>query len=1188
MFLKSIEVQGFKSFANRIVFEFKEGITAIVGPNGSGKSNIADAVRWVLGEQSAKQLRGSKMEDVIFAGTENRKKLGFAYVAITLDNSDHRLPVEYDTITVSRRVFRSGESEYKINGHSCRLKDIQELFFDTGIGKEGYSIIGQGQIDKILSGKPEERRELFDEAVGIVKYKKRKAQTEKNLDAEKQNIARLKDILYELEQQIGPLMQQNETAKKYLELRDQLKVCDTSMFIASFNKLKEEAGNVAEKIETAEAQFREAEQDYERIKTVYAQAEAALEEYEQAIEAEQQEISRVAVERQRIEGEISLLNSQIDSVGQQKKQLSEQIADSKEKAASKETEIESLEASLKQLEEESHSLRVSDEDSRKSLDDITSSIESIQEKIDAANAEIIQALNTASELKGNLKRYEAMAEQDGERLKALEEQISDLKGREAKESDLVKAFEKENEEILEEKDKLAKKRRKLEAEGVRIQHTLIDTRDTLSKEERRYHETTSRYQTLKNITERYEGYGGSIRRVMEQKNSNNGIIGVVADIIQVRKSYELAIETALGGSISNIVVDDEQTAKEMIAFLKKNRYGRATFLPLTSIQGKNSEHQKSVLEEKGVIGVASELIDTEDRFKAIAKYLLGRIIVVDHIDHALAIARKYHYSMRLVTLDGEQLSPGGSLSGGAYKNNSSLLSRRREIDELKKQIDQIRKGLGQLQQKTDRLQEEKRQNRAAVDECSQQENALFLRENTVGIRKKQVADSQQSHEQSLIEMKDNRIRLKAQIREINELCQELREKINISEETQKTSEKKVQEMTQDLHAAGDKEKALQEAASDMRVRHSEIAQNTQFNFENLQRARQEKTEFENRLAQALDKTRDYEAQEKTYLSSKLEKEKSVEKLTAESEEHKKKLQETQTVKARYTAQQKTFFDQREAVSSTMSELDKELFRLKNQREKLENERTQMGTYMWEEYQMTYQSAKAWAGEKYLDLPQNKLKKMISDLKSQIQSLGHVNVNAIEEYKAVSTRYEHLSSQYEDVVNAEKQLEQIIGQLNTAMRKQFNEQFARIQKEFDRVFRKLFGGGVGTLSLADPDNLLETGIIITAQPPGKKLQNMMQLSGGEKALTAIALLFAIQNLKPSPFCLLDEIEAALDDANVVRFAEYLHNLTKETQFIVITHRRGTMKAADVLYGITMQEKGVSTHVSVNLIENQLSS
>ena len=1188
MFLKSIEVQGFKSFANRMVFEFKQGITGIVGPNGSGKSNVADAVRWVLGEQSAKQLRGSRMEDVIFAGTENRKKLGFAYVAITLDNADHKLPVDYDTVTVSRRVFRSGESEYKINGHSCRLKDIQELFFDTGIGKEGYSIIGQGQIDKILSGKPEERRELFDEAVGIVKYKKRKALTEKNLDAEKQNLSRLKDILYELEQQIGPLMQQNETARKYLDLREQLKICDTSMFVATFNKLKSDAAQVTEKIDTAQTQMAQANAEYEQIKTVYAEAEAAVEAYDQEISDRQQKISDAAVERQRIDGELELIGSQLESIGIQKEELSRQIRETEEKISGKKADIENYQKQLIQLMDEKKHLSASGEDSKSTLDAVSADIAAISSGIDEANSEIIRLLNLASEDKGNLRRYETMAEQDQQRLVSLEEQLSLLQEKEAKESDLVKAFEKENDEIQEEKRKLSREKAKLERQGADIQLSLNELREKLNKEERHYHETNSRYQTLKNITERYEGYGGSIRRVMEQKNREKGIIGVVADIIQVDKKFELAIETALGGSISNIVVDDEKTARKMIDYLKTNRFGRATFLPLTSVQGRKQDDMASLLKEKGVIGAASDLIQTHDKFKAIARFLLGRIIVVDNIDHALALARKNHYSLRIVTLDGEQLHPGGSLSGGAYKNNSSLLSRRREIEELTKEADKSKKQLGILQQKIDQQQEEKRANREALDKNIKAENALFLRENTVGIRKKQVSDSQQSHERSVNELMENRLQLKGQIEEIHELVQELTEKIRKTEERQEQVNEKLQEMTQALHTADEHEKVLQEKASDLRVRHSEIDQQIGFNQDNLEKTKEEISNMTLQLNEARGRILALDEQENAQHLLKDEKTKAAALIDQQTASEKKELSEVQEVKARYTAEQKTFFDKREAVSETISALDKELFRLKNQREKLENERSQMGTYMWEEYQLTYQSALSWVADNYLDLPAAKLKKMINDLKSQIHALGHVNVNAIEEYKAVSERYETMKKQSDDIEKAEKQLETIISQLGTAMRKQFNEQFALIQKEFDRVFKKLFGGGVGTLSLSDPDDLLETGIIITAQPPGKKLQNMMQLSGGEKALAAIALLFAIQNLKPSPFCLLDEIEAALDDANVVRYAQYLHNLTKDTQFIVITHRRGTMKAADVLYGITMQEKGVSTLVSVNLIENQLTS
>ena len=731
MFLKSIEVQGFKSFANKMVFEFHKGITGIVGPNGSGKSNVADAVRWVLGEQSAKQLRGSKMEDVIFSGTESRKPLGFAYVAITLDNSDHQLAVEYDTVTVSRRVYRSGESEYKINGHNCRLKDVQELFFDTGIGKEGYSIIGQGQIDKILSGKPEERRELFDEAAGIVKYKRRKALTEKNLAEEQQNLSRVRDILYELEKQVGPLEKQSETARIYLKHRDTLKQYDANMYLLSFYQLKKDSAAIDEKMDIVSTQLKDSQENFEKIKSAYAQMEALMEQYDQKISQDQEVCNQQALEKQRLEGGKNVLVSKTDGISSKEEQFDALILETEAGIEEKKKLSEESEKELKALEEELQELEQHKNSSEEALNSMSGTMTSLRDQIDSQNSDIIEFLNEAANIKGRMQRYETMQEQTQIRQSELNQKLIALQSEESSEGELVEAFKKEAQGIELELERLQAEQSACKKRAAKISDDLMKCREAFNAAEKSFHEESARYQTLKNITERYDGYGVSIRKIMERKSDYKGIIGVVADIIHVSKEYEIAIETALGGSISNIVTDNEQTAKSMIQFLKKNRFGRATFLPLTSIRGRRAENADRICGEEGVIGLASDLIRVDSQFGHLADYLLGRVFIVDHIDHALALAKKYRYSLRIVTLEGESLNPGGSLSGGAYKNTGNLLGRHREMEELQKHVETLRKEGASLKQQINQLQSDKDSNKAVMEKNTAEESRLTLHQNTV-------------------------------------------------------------------------------------------------------------------------------------------------------------------------------------------------------------------------------------------------------------------------------------------------------------------------------------------------------------------------------------------------------------------------------------------------------------------------
>ena len=1184
MYLKNIEVYGFKSFAQKINFEFHNGITGIVGPNGSGKSNVGDAVRWVLGEQSAKQLRGGNMQDVIFSGTENRKPLSFASVSITLDNGDHKLPVDFNEVTVTRRLYRSGESEYLINGSGCRLKDIQEMFYDTGIGKEGYSIIGQGQIDKILSGKPEERRELFDEAAGIVKFKRRKNTTLKKLEEEKQNLVRVTDILSELTKQLEPLEKQSETARVYLAKRDELRELDVNLFLLENEENGKKLKELEQILEQTQKELDKAQNAYDQTKVEYERLEQELESLNARLDELKEQQQENALQKQQYESQRQILEEQILSGRQNCEHYQSRLSVLKDELAQREQQKEELtgqkndlQTSLKAITEKLHT-------EEKHLELINVNVEECSNAVEEGKNEIIEILNSRATTKGKAQRFDAMMEQLDIRKAEISQKILRLKSEEA--------------ELAEEKNKISLKFNKISDviqsmndECVRLEKEIYEIQDQLKKQNSQmeigqtaYHREASRLESLKNITDRYDGYGNSIRRVMEQKSREPGIRGVVADIIHVDKDYEIAIETALGGSIQNIVTDNEQTAKRMIEFLKKNRYGRATFLPLSNMNARGGISQKEVLREPGVIGTADTLVQADPEYAGLVQYLLGRVLVVDHIDHAIAIGKKYRHSLRMVTIEGESLNPGGSMTGGAFRNNSNLLGRRREIEELERSVRQLKKELEEMQHSISENRSRRNVLRDTIADIQEKLRQQYIAQNTAKVNLEQLEEKEKEIQRSYLNIDRDQAALRQQAGEIREDHSSIARELEASQRDEKELETFIDTKQKELEEWKEEEASKIKELEQIRLEKSTLEQQQNFLQENLNRLMSETDSFH----------KEAEELRENLLNSKVEiheKEQGIQGLKEASGECAKleeQLQERrencQKEKEEKTVSHKSFFEKRDHLSEKTTLLDKECYRLKNQAEKLEEQRENQISYIWEEYEITPNNALSYRNETMTD--SLVIRQDVSRIKDEIRKLGAVNVNAIEDYKELLKRHTFLSGQYEDIVTAEKTLEGIILELDEGMRKQFTEKFQDIQREFDRAFKELFGGGKGTLELAEDEDILEAGIRIISQPPGKKLQNMMQLSGGEKALTAIALLFAIQNLKPSPFCLLDEIEAALDDSNVGRFASYLQKLTKNTQFIIITHRRGTMNAADRLYGITMQEKGVSTLVSVDLVENQL--
>lgn len=1185
MYLKKIEAQGFKSFANKMVLEFNPGIMGIVGPNGSGKSNVADAVRWVLGEQSAKSLRGNNMQDVIFAGTENRKPQGYAYVGLTIDNSDHMLAIDFDEVTISRRVYRSGESEYLINGGACRLKDIYELFYDTGVGKEGYSIIGQGQIDRILSGKPEERRELFDEAAGIVKFKKRRQVAAKKLESEETNLVRVSDILGELEKQVGPLEKQAEKAREYLKLKEELKSCEIGAFFLESDDLRRRIRVVDGNLSVVNDDLAKSRQDAENLRLRYEAITASNEQLVADMEENRKALEQTRLKKESLEGRIRVLEEQIRTARMNEEHIRARLADiGREEKDCREGQ-EAFIADKKKLNAELDQAEAVIAEKSQEFADIEETIRRSEELIAAKSQEIIAGLNEKAEISVARQKFQTQLEQAQITRSEIHRYLLSAKTDEEEQQNETDRLSNELAAVREAMAKETKAQEQALAAGSEAEKQVNLARRRLNDCQQEYHTTKTKLESLVNMTERYEGYGSSIRRVMERKKDTPGIVGVVADLIHVEKKYETAMETALGGRIQNIVTKDEATAKGLIEYLKKNKFGRATFLPITNVNG-SPFPKPEALKEPGALGVASELVTVDEAYRGIARYLLGRTLVADTIDHALAIARKYRQTLNIVTLEGESLTPGGAMTGGAFRSTTNLLGRRREIEELEKAMKTALKKYDEIKDFLHSEEQKFAEARKQVDELQRHLHDDSLRERTISMNLSRAEDELAAIRENCTAQNDKNRSIQAKIEQIEAEASRM---AAAAEETEARGEAIQMEIDQ-LRAQNEQTKQTRDqisgALAEQRLAYAGLQQRDTYLAENIQRLKRELEKYATEKETLTGSRADGEEAVKEKQSAIAAARNEIEEAIREAKEKEETLAGQTKTREDGQAEQKKFFVERESLSSRITALDKDSYRLQSQKERMEESLDKQVEYLWTEYEITPSEAEAQRNEAYTDLTE--VRRTISRHKTAIRELGPVNVNAIEDYKEVSERYVFMRDQHADLVEARDSLMKIIADLDEGMRRQFEEKFEAIRVEFDRVFRELFGGGKGELALTHEDgtDILEAGIAIIAQPPGKKLQNMMQLSGGEKALSAIALLFAIQNLKPSPFCLLDEIEAALDEPNVARYAEYLNKLKEHTQFIVITHRRGTMEMADRLYGITMQEKGVSALVSVDLTDTSL--
>ncbi|WP_027623438.1 chromosome segregation protein SMC [Clostridium lundense] len=1186
MYLKSIEIRGFKSFANKTELNFKSGITAIVGPNGSGKSNISDAIRWVLGEQSVKSLRGGKMEDVIFAGTQFRKPVSLAQVALTLDNTNMELPIEYSDVTISRRIYRSGDSEYYINNTQCRLKDIQELFMDTGIGKEGYSIIGQGKIEAILSGKPEERRSLLEEAAGIVKFKKRKDEAGKKLDDTEGNLTRLNDILSTYEERLEPLRIESEKAKEFLNLSNELKNKEINIIVHSVENIDKSIKDIQNNTESLKKEIAFIEKENLEHKEKLNNWNEKLEEIEREISSNKKNYYDKKEEYNRITGEISILQERISNFQNFIKNTVSAIEELKNKIHILKNTKDGEEEKLNEHQAQQRELNSSITDYEKHIIRLNSSIEEELNKIKKLKEDQIDYLSNISNIKNEISLIANNIDGLSKKLEGIksscESCVNSIKINSNTSSIIDGEIKKLNSKVIEYENNI--KRNKKEISSI---NSLLITKENKFKDLNRLHnKLEANYQLLLNLDKQYEGYNKSVKTLMQHIHKNKiekayGNTFVLGEVIEVKKEFETAIEIALGGAISDVITLNENIAKFLINYLKSNNLGRATFLPLNIIKGRKISLNNQIKNIDGYIGIGSELISYDNKFSNAIDYVLGRTIICRDMDSALLIAKSTDYSYRIVTLSGEVVNAGGSLTGGSifHSKNTSVIGRKREIEETKANIDNI---IYEIDSISKSITFDKENVKKLDEECLNLKDQIY--HENIEITKLQEKFSAIEDENLKLRSRLNiwnkeidniKVDLKTSLEDKEKKSNQLK-KLQLSEEENfknigtfesllENRQKEIEELKDKLTTQKIKKAQVDEVVSNKLkdlIRIDKEIEELNKKYEdmnnNINRSEKEKATCEKNILIDREKCSEIEGLIKVLEENFKEGEIQTIKIKETIKENKERLDDNYLLK---------------------NKKDNELHRLEVSLAKFEAEKEGLYSKLNEEYNFTY--AEGLAFKEDIDNI-GAYKSNISNLKSKISSLGVVNVGSIEEYKEVKEKYSFMNSQKEDLIIAKEELLKLIEEMTEKMRVVFNENFNKLRKLFDETFKELFKGGTADLILASEDEL-SGNIDITVQPPGKKLQNINLMSGGEKVLSAIALLFAILKMKPTPFCILDEIEAALDDANVGRYAEFLRQFSGNVQFIVITHRKGTMEASDVLYGVTMEEKGVSKIISVDLTD-----
>lgn len=1180
MYLKRIEMQGFKSFADKTIIELKEGITTVIGPNGSGKSNISDAIRWVLGEQSIKSLRGSKSLDIIFAGTQNRKSLGFAESSLVFDNTDGALPIEYTEVTVTRKLYRSGETGYYINKVPCRLKDVLELFMDTGIGKDGYSIIGQGKIDEILSNKSEDRRHIFEEAAGIVKYRNRKEESEKKLEHTKLNLLRINDIISEIEGNLEPLSNQAEKAKKYLNLRDELKSIEVGLFLHNIEQNKQELEKVTENETVTKGQCEEEETKLERAKHAKEELKNAIDEITNKIE----NMSNLGFESQKeiemLNADISVAQTRITNNEENQKRFMQEIEE-------KTLRLQELEEEEKQKEEKRENLLQNKEkfvneltQKQTELDKLTQKLSSKELEIENYKKKVEENTDKKYEKQSQIQEKEINYENDKKRQKQiaqdLQSNISELDNTRMQKEEFAKEFyeiEAKRNKTKNELDKINKQKEEA-TEKIKEYETKINSLEN----EMRIKESRQRF--LIETEKEKEGYTKSVKTLLKDCETNSdlkkGVEGVLANLIEVPENLETAIEMCLGLSLQNIVTDTEADAKKLVEYLRKNNIGRASFLPITSVRGKKIEKIKG--NEKGIVGIASDLVKYSKKHEQIILNLLGRTVIVDNMDTAIKVAKQNSYSFRIVTVGGDVINPSGAITGGAVaKKTVNILGRSKEIERLGKEIKKLQDKINELQNKKLEIEKSMKTtfDKATNLEKELQENEIFYATqkqkienfeetiNKLEERMQKLKNEQTQLEENKKQAIVQKEEIQKEIENLTEETEKLTQKINEFAELNKDDQKYIDDLNLDITNLKISVSSFDESESSIEEIKERINQEKEVNQKTIENKKEqiENSKQENiNLEQSIQEIKD-----------KIEKIKEDVKNSSGKVEELKQDRKDKNEKLEIQEEQIT------EKFSIIEDLKSQLVKLEVKKNKAQEEITEIINKLWEEYELTPNNIEGY------EKPSNvaNTKKRVNELRTQMKDIGSVNLDSIEEYKNLKERYDFMSEQRLDLEGTMSKLRKIIAEITQTMREQFKEKFKEINKNFGDVFAELFGGGKAEVKLEDEENLLECGIEITAQPPGKKLQNMMLLSGGEKALTAIALLFAILKINPAPFCVLDEIEAALDDVNVYRYAEYLKKFAKDTQFLVITHRKGTMEAADSVYGVTMEENGISKLLSMKL-------
>lgn len=1183
MFLKSIEIRGFKSFADKTELNFQKGVTAVVGPNGSGKSNISDAVRWVLGEQSVRSLRGDKMEDVIFAGTQFRKPVGLAQVSLTLDNADSELEIDYSDVTISRRLYRSGESEYLINNAVCRLKDVQALFMDTGIGKEGYSIIGQGKIDAILSGKPEERRKLLEEAAGIVKYKTRKEEAERKLENTEQNLIRINDILDTYEERLEPLEKESEKAKSFLKLSEELKVKEINIIIDFIEKTKSNISDLNIKIKNANNSIESYLREKENLKKELNEWNIALETFDKAIDEDKKSYYDSKSKHQDILSEIKLLEERIESIDKAIERLRENIKEYNNKIEEEEEKIDNIELKLYSAIEEQKSINEQIIEEEKKIDKITAAISKESTKLKGLE-------ETKQKLISEKNTYSSDVNVIANSLHTVKEAIENLKVDIDGHKNSITINNSTKTYLISESENIKNKILCYEEEVRENKKSIGKYKFNLTLDEKKLRELTqnnnkfeANLNALINLENQYEGYNKSVKNLMQHFNNGkiNNVIGncyVLGEIITVEKKFETAIEIAIGAAISNIITEQEESAKVLINYLKNHNLGRATFLPMNIVKGKVLEIPEGIKIKQGYIGIASELINFENKFKGIIEYILGKTIICKSMDDALNIAKSTGYKHKIVTLEGEVINPGGALTGGSiYSKSGNIIGRKREIDELKVKVEETSKEINSYTEKIKKLNEEIKaldeKNLNIRDEIHFENIEITKVQEKINSLGEDTLKLQKELDKAILDLSQSNVKLQ----ELNLTFENNRERIKNLEEEIQVIDNEYKALDFTLKESLEIIQSSKEELMEVKIRKAKIDEGIYNKRIEINRLRTDIKGYNEKINDLKIEIQNYEKTKDIYFDNLKGNKEKTNDIIAALQDFEQKIENGEIERIKFKEKIALINSKVENLNLEFEKVEKDYHRHQVNLVKIETEEESLLGKLNEEYELTFAEALKYK-EEHINLAE--VKEQVGILKREIAQLGVVNVGAIEEFKEVKEKFTFMSGQKEDLVNAKDDLLRVIEDMTGKMKEVFKENFEKLRINFNDTFRQLFKGGSADLILQEGDELTSR-IEINVEPPGKKLQNINLMSGGEKVLSAIALLFAILKMKPTPFCILDEIEAALDDANVIRYAEFLKRFSNKIQFIVITHRKGTMEASDMLYGVTMEEKGVSKIVSVDL-------